>query len=82
MGNEAISMKLRNDFLGKLSFDKGPRLKQKRRSLKLASQVKKKPVSPAVVGVEREFGRNVKREKIGKREKILNFPLGNLDTMK
>ena len=73
-------MKTRRDFDG--PAESGPESKEKRASLKVASQVMKKAVMPERVAEERRRGRAMKRKKIGRRERNLNLPLGILETMK
>lgn len=80
MGRQAVAMKTRRDF-GE-PVERGPKSKEKRASLKVASQVMKKAVMPERMAVERKRGRATKREKIGRRERSLNLPLGILETMK
>lgn len=79
VGRQAKAMKKGRDFGG---FDeRGPRSKEKRRSLKFASQVM--PVTAAVGKTQvRWRGRMVKRERIGRRERSLYLPLGILEGMK
>lgn len=72
MGRQATVMKKGRDFGG---FDeRGPRSKEKRKSLKFASQVT--PVATAAVGKTqvRWRGRMVKRERTGRRERSLYLP--------
>lgn len=52
MGRVAMVMKMGRDFGG--SIEIGPMSKEKRRSLKLASQVKRKVVCPTAKAEERE----------------------------
>lgn len=82
IGNAPIRINLGRDNLINWLSDKGPRLKQYNKSLKLPSHVMKKPVIPAGITEERDKGKKVKRVKTGRREKILNFPFGILETMK
>lgn len=64
------------------SETRGPKLNENRRSLKVVSQVMKKATVPERKTEERERGRRAKREKVGKREMSLNFPLGSFEDMK
>ncbi|KAB1226991.1 hypothetical protein CJ030_MR1G014987 [Morella rubra] len=75
-----MEMKRGRDFGG--SDESGPKSKEKRRSLKLASHVTKKAVMPVGSTVVRERGRMVKRQKIGIRERNLSLPLGILEAAK
>lgn len=78
MGKAAVRMNLERER----DEDRGPRLNENIRSLKLASHVMKKAVMPAGRVEERESGRRVWRVKMGRREKSLSLPFGILEEMK
>jgi len=78
MGREAKEMKWRM-FGG--DWARGPWLKEKRRSLKVASQTRKKVVGPPRWKEERLKGRMRKRSRIGRRERSLKKPFGILEAM-
>lgn len=80
IGKQAIEAKRGKESGG--SEIKGPESKEKRRSLKEASQVMKKAMIPARRWEERGRGRREKRERIGRRERSLVKPLGNFEEMK
>jgi len=77
-GKAAVRMNLGREREG----DRGPRLKEKRRSLKLASHVMKKAVIPVGRVEERESGRREWRVKTGRRKSSLSLPLGILEEVK
>lgn len=81
IGRQVVKMKRRREFSGGPD-ESGPRPKENRRSLKLPTQVMNKAITPAGRAVERERGRMVKRQKMGRREKNLSLPLGILEAMK
>lgn len=78
IGREAVQIKWRRGCGG----ERGPRPKEKRRSLKLASQTSKKAVRPQRWKAERWRGRVVKRKMMGRRERSLKRPLGMEAEMK
>lgn len=61
---------------------KGPESKEKRRSLKEASQVMKEATMPESKTEETRRGRRVKRERIGRRERSLGRPFRSFEDMK
>ena len=75
-----MEMKRGRDIVG--SDESGPKPKEKRMSLKLASHVMKKAVMPVGRTVVRERGRMVKRKKTGIRERSLSLPFGIFEAMK
>lgn len=81
IGKQAMERKRKKDFGGS-EIESGPKSKQKRRSLKLQSQVMKKAVMPVGRTVERYRGNMEKRKKIGRRETSLSIPFGSFEAMK
>lgn len=76
MGREAIEMKWKRLGGG---GERGPWSKQKRMSLKQASQVRKKAVGPQKWKEVSFKGRRTKRQKMGTKEINLKRPFGSLD---
>lgn len=75
-----MAMKMGREYGG--WAERGPKSKEKRASLKVASQDMKRAVNPERKTDERRKGRVRKMEKIGRRERNLSMPLGILETMK
>lgn len=75
-----MMMKMGRDFGRPVT--RGPKSKDKRASLKVASQDMNKAVKPERRMDEKREGRVTKMEKIGRRERSLSLPLGIFETMK
>jgi len=74
-------MKMKWTMFGDDIRARGPWLNEKRRSLKMPSQTRKKEVNPTKLGEERLKGRMMKIQKIGRRERSLKKPFGILEAM-